>query len=86
MEIIRRCCNLIGSCCGSRQIPMILEFLQCPIRFASGLFAYVLLSTFAGPTQAETPTRLYAIVADGILRVGLTEDYRRHRQVKCALN
>jgi cyclohexadienyl dehydratase len=76
MEIIRRCCNLIGSCCGGRQIPMILEFLQCPIRFASGLFAYVLLSTFAGPTQAETPTRLDAIVADGILRVGLTEDYR----------
>ena len=38
--------------------------------------AYVLLSTFAGPTQAETPTRLDAIVADGILRVGLTEDYR----------
>jgi cyclohexadienyl dehydratase len=55
---------------------MILEFLQCPIRFASGLFAYVLLSTFVGSTQAETTTRLDAIVADGILRVGLTEDYR----------
>ena len=56
--------------------PLILEVLQCPFRFASGLFAYVLLSTFAGPTQAETPTRLDTIVADGILRVGLTEDYR----------
>jgi cyclohexadienyl dehydratase len=55
---------------------MILAFLQRPIRFASGVFAYVLLSTFVGPTQAETPTRLDAIVADGILRVGLTEDYR----------
>src|SRR6202035_4402726 len=58
------------------EIPMTLAFLQCPIRFASGLFAYVLLSTFAGPTQAEPPTRLDAIVGDRILRVGLTEDYR----------
>jgi hypothetical protein len=53
MEIIRIYCNLIGSCCGGRQIPMILEFLQCPIRFASGLFAYVLLSTFAGRSKGN---------------------------------
>jgi ABC-type amino acid transport substrate-binding protein len=56
--------------------PLILEVLQCPFRFASGLFAYVLLSTFAGPAQAETSPRLDAIVAGGILRAGLTEDYR----------
>jgi cyclohexadienyl dehydratase len=55
---------------------MILEFLQCPIRFASGLFAYVLLATFVGAAHAETPARLDAIVRDGILRVGLTGDYR----------
>jgi cyclohexadienyl dehydratase len=60
----------------ARQIPMILAFLQCPIRFASGVFAYVLLATVIGPADAETDTRLDAIVGDGILRVGLTEDYR----------
>jgi cyclohexadienyl dehydratase len=56
---------------------MILEFLQCPIRFASGLFAYLLLATLGGPAaHAETTTRLDAIVGSGTLRVGLTEDYR----------
>ena len=45
-------------------------------RFASGLFAYVLLATLVGPAQAATTTRLDAIVAAGTLRVGLTEDYR----------
>jgi cyclohexadienyl dehydratase len=60
----------------SRQIPMILAFFQRPIRFASGLFAYALLATLVGPAHAETTTRLDAIVGNGILRVGLTEDYR----------
>jgi hypothetical protein len=55
---------------------MILAFLQRPIRFASGLFAYALLATLVGPAQAETDTRLDAIVGGGTLRVGLTEDYR----------
>jgi cyclohexadienyl dehydratase len=55
---------------------MILAFLQCPIRFASGVFAYVLLATVVGPAHAETNTRLDAIVGGGTLRVGLTEDYR----------
>ena len=55
---------------------MILAFLQRPVRFASGRFAYALLATLVGPAHAETPTRLDAIVGDGILRVGLTEDYR----------
>jgi cyclohexadienyl dehydratase len=55
---------------------MILEFLQCPIRFASGLFACALLTTLVGSAQAETTMRLDAIVAGGTLRVGLTEDYR----------
>jgi hypothetical protein len=54
-----------------RQIPMILAFLQRPIRFASGVFAYALLATIVGPTQAETTTRLDAIVGGGTLRVGL---------------
>jgi cyclohexadienyl dehydratase len=36
----------------------------------------VLLATVIGPADAETDTRLDAIVGDGILRVGLTEDYR----------
>jgi cyclohexadienyl dehydratase len=55
---------------------MILAFLQRPIRFASGVFAYALLATIVGPTQAETTTRLDAIVGGGTLRVGLTGDYR----------
>jgi hypothetical protein len=62
---------------GARQIPMILKCLQCPIRFASGLFAYVLPATLGGPAaHAETTTRLDAIVGSGTPRVGLTEDYR----------
>jgi cyclohexadienyl dehydratase len=68
--------QLSRPCRDARQIPMILAFLQCPIRFASGVFAYVLLATVIGPADAETDTRLDAIVGDGILRVGLTEDYR----------
>jgi cyclohexadienyl dehydratase len=36
----------------------------------------VLLSTVVGPANAETPTRLDAIVGAGVLRVGLTKDYR----------
>jgi cyclohexadienyl dehydratase len=56
---------------------MIFSSLQCPIRFASGLFAYVLLATLGSPAaHAETTTRLDAIVGRGTLRVGLTEDYR----------
>jgi cyclohexadienyl dehydratase len=55
---------------------MILAFLQCPIRFASGVFACVLLATAVGPADAETNTRLDTIVGGGTLRVGLTEDYR----------
>ena len=55
---------------------MILEFLQCLIRFASGLFAYVLLSTFVGPTQAETPTRPRRDRGGRDSSRGSTEDYR----------
>ena len=55
---------------------MILAFLHCLLRFASGLFAYGLLAALVCPAHAETLTRLDAIVGDGILRVGLTEDYR----------
>jgi cyclohexadienyl dehydratase len=55
---------------------MILAFLQCPLRLASGLFAYVLLAALVCPVHAETTTRLDAIAGAGALRVGLTEDYR----------
>jgi ABC-type amino acid transport substrate-binding protein len=56
---------------------MIFASLQCPTGFASGFFAYVLLATLVGPAaNAETTTRLDAIVGAGALRVGLTEDYR----------
>jgi cyclohexadienyl dehydratase len=55
---------------------MTLAFLQSPIRFASGLLACLLRVALIGPTNAETPTRLDAIVGGGALRVGLTEDYR----------
>lgn len=44
--------------------------------FLTGLFAYALLATLVGPAQAETATRLDAIMAGWTLRVGLTEDYR----------
>ena len=56
--------------------PMSLAFLRCPIRFASGLFVSLLLSAFVGPARAETSPRLDAIIRAGVLRVGLTEDYR----------
>jgi cyclohexadienyl dehydratase len=50
--------------------------LRHPIRFASGfLVAGLLLAALIGPADAET-TRLDSIVKSGILRVGLTEDYR----------
>ena len=55
---------------------MIFASLQCSTHVASGLFAYVLLATFVGPTHAETTTLLDPIVGGGALRVGLTEDYR----------
>jgi cyclohexadienyl dehydratase len=58
------------------QILMARAFLKCPIRFASGLFACPLLVALMSPANAETPTRLDEILVAGVLRVGLTEDYR----------
>jgi cyclohexadienyl dehydratase len=58
------------------QVPMTLPFIQSPIRFASGIFACLFLATVVGLANAQTPTRLDAIVGAGALRVGLTEDYR----------
>jgi cyclohexadienyl dehydratase len=55
---------------------MIPAFLQYPTQFASGVFAFLLVVILVGPAHAETPTRLDAISGAGILRVGLTEDYR----------
>jgi hypothetical protein len=51
-------------------------FLQRPIRFASGVFACLLLVALISRANAETPMRLDAIIGAGVLRVGLTEDYR----------
>jgi cyclohexadienyl dehydratase len=76
LRFAARCCNLSRPCRGGPPIPSIFASLQCPIRFASSLFAYVFLATLVGPAHAETPTRLDAIMGGGILRVGLTEDYR----------
>ena len=36
---------------------MACAFLQCPIRFAPGLFACLLLVVLMNPAEAETPTR-----------------------------
>jgi cyclohexadienyl dehydratase len=58
------------------QSPMTSAFLRCPIRFASGAFACLLLVALISRANAETPTRLDAIIGAGVLRVGLTEDYR----------
>jgi ABC-type amino acid transport substrate-binding protein len=55
---------------------MTSAFLRCPIRFASGAFACLLLVALISRANAETPTRLDAIIGAGVLRVGLTEDYR----------
>jgi cyclohexadienyl dehydratase len=55
---------------------MTCAFLWRPIRFASGVFACLLLVALISRAHAETPTRLDAIIGAGVLRVGLTEDYR----------
>ena len=55
---------------------MILAVLQSPFRFAFGLLACLFPATLVGLAHAETPTRLDSIAASGVLRVGLTEDYR----------
>jgi cyclohexadienyl dehydratase len=55
---------------------MTCAFLERPIRFASGVFACLLLVALISGANAETPTRLDAIIGAGVLRVGLTEDYR----------
>jgi cyclohexadienyl dehydratase len=51
-------------------------FLQRPIRFASSVFACLLLVALINRANAESPTRLDAIIGAAVLRVGLTEDYR----------
>jgi cyclohexadienyl dehydratase len=54
---------------------MTCAFLERPIRFASRVFACLLVALISR-ANAETPTRLDAIIGAGVLRVGLTEDYR----------
>jgi hypothetical protein len=54
---------------------MTCAFLQRPIRFASGVSCLLLVARISR-ADAETPTRLDAIIGAGVLRVGLTEDYR----------
>jgi cyclohexadienyl dehydratase len=58
------------------QISMAFSFVQSPIRFASGFFACLLLVALISPANAETPTRLDEVIGAGVIRVGLTEDYR----------
>ena len=55
---------------------MTLACSQSLVRFVFGIFAYVFLASLVGPAQAQTTTRLDAIVGAGALRVGLTGDYR----------
>jgi cyclohexadienyl dehydratase len=55
---------------------VILAFLQAPGRLASSLLACLALAALVGLAGAEIPTRLDTIVGGGVLRVGLTEDYR----------
>jgi cyclohexadienyl dehydratase len=52
---------------------MTFAFLQAPGR---SLLACLALAAFIGLAHAETPTRLDTIIGSGVLRVGLTEDYR----------
>jgi cyclohexadienyl dehydratase len=58
------------------EIRLTLAFLQAAGLLASGLLACLPLAALVGPANAETLTRLDAIVGSGALRVGLTEDYR----------
>jgi cyclohexadienyl dehydratase len=58
------------------RISMAYACLQCPIRFAFGLCAGLLQVALVSLANAETPTRLDEIIGAGVLRVGLTEDYR----------
>ena len=55
---------------------MTLAFLQAARRLGSSLLACLALAALVGLANAETPTRLDAIIGAGVLRVGLTEDYR----------
>jgi cyclohexadienyl dehydratase len=55
---------------------MTCTFLWLPIRFASGVFACLLLVALISRANTDTPSRLDAIIGAGALRVGLTEDYR----------
>jgi cyclohexadienyl dehydratase len=55
---------------------MTCAFLERPFRFASGVFVSLLLVALVSRANAETRGRLDAIIGAGVLRVGLTEDYR----------
>jgi cyclohexadienyl dehydratase len=55
---------------------MTLAFLQTPSRLASSLLAGLALTALFGPADAETLALLDTIAGSGVLRVGLTEDYR----------
>jgi ABC-type amino acid transport substrate-binding protein len=71
-----RCRNLVAPGAAAREshdpcIPSVSR----PVYFWPSCLP--LLATLVGFANAQTPTRLDAIVGAGALRVGLTEDYRR---------
>jgi ABC-type amino acid transport substrate-binding protein len=53
-----------------------VHFSSVPSDLRLGVFACLLLVALLSPANAETPTSLDAIIGAGVLRVGLTEDYR----------
>jgi cyclohexadienyl dehydratase len=55
---------------------MFFRPLHRGIRFTLCLWAHVFLAALIGPASAQTTTRLDTVVKDGVLRVGLTEDYK----------
>jgi cyclohexadienyl dehydratase len=55
---------------------MTCAFLERLFRFASGVFVSLLLVALISGANAEMSARLDAIIGAGVLRVGLSEDYR----------
>jgi cyclohexadienyl dehydratase len=74
LRLAGRCRNLSHLCGGFRLHDLCTSRASLPICF--WVFACLLLVAFFSRANAETPARLDAIVGAGVLRVGLSEDYR----------